>query len=95
MLTCRYGVPESMQAIIMRWGGRGAGKGEGADSDLEDGLAHSEEQIAEARAQGFIPIDEDSCVYIRRRRNGEITMLLLYVDDIICSASSKEEADSS
>ena len=42
------------------------------------------------RAQGFIPIDEDSCVYIRRRSNGEITMLLLYMDDIICSASSKE-----
>ena len=42
------------------------------------------------RAQGFIPIDKDSCVYIRRRNNGEITMLLLYVDDIVCSVSSKE-----
>ena len=42
------------------------------------------------RAQRFIPVDEDNCVYIRRKSNGKITMLLLYADDIICSASSKQ-----
>ncbi len=40
-----------MQAIIMRWGGRGGGGGEGSDSDVEAGLAHSEGQIAEVRAR--------------------------------------------
>lgn len=37
---------------------------------------------------GFVALDEDACVYIRRRGE-EVTLLLLYVDDIICSASDK------
>ena len=41
------------------------------------------------RAVGFIPIDEDACVCIRRK-GSEVSLLLLYVDDIICSASSKD-----
>ena len=41
------------------------------------------------RGIGFIPLDSDSCVYIRRRGD-EIALLLLYVDDIICSASNRE-----
>ena len=40
------------------------------------------------RAVGFVALDEDACVYIRRRGK-EVTLLLLYVDDIICSASDK------
>ena len=40
------------------------------------------------RAVGFVASDEDACVYIRRRGT-EVTHLLLYVDDIICSASDK------
>ena len=40
------------------------------------------------KAAGFVPFDEDACVYIRRRGT-EVTLLLLYVDDIICSASDK------
>jgi len=40
------------------------------------------------KAVGFIALDEDACVYIRRRGK-EVTLLLLYVDDIICSASDK------
>jgi len=41
------------------------------------------------RAVDFIPIDEDACVYIRRN-GSEVSLLLLYVDDIICSASNKD-----
>jgi len=41
------------------------------------------------RGIGFIPLDSDSCVYIRRR-DDEVALLLLYVDDIICSASNRE-----
>ena len=41
------------------------------------------------RGIGFIPLDSDSCVYIRRRGE-EVALLLLYVDDIICSASNRE-----
>ena len=40
------------------------------------------------RAVGFVALDEDACVYIRRRGK-EVTLLLLYVDDIICPASDK------
>jgi len=38
---------------------------------------------------GFMRIDEDACVYMRVR-DGKITLLLIYVDDILCSASSKD-----
>jgi len=41
------------------------------------------------RGIGFTPLDSDSCVYIRRRVD-EIALLLLYVDDIICSANNRE-----
>ena len=41
------------------------------------------------RAVGFVALDEDACVYIRRRGT-EVTLLLLYVDNIICSASDKD-----
>ena len=40
------------------------------------------------RAAGFVALDEDACASIRRR-GSEVTLLLLYVDDIICSASDK------
>ena len=40
------------------------------------------------RAVGFVVLDEDACVYIRKR-DPEVTLLLLYVDGIICSASDK------
>ena len=40
------------------------------------------------RAVGFVALYEDACVYTRRRGK-EVTLLLLYVDDIICSASDK------
>ena len=47
-------------------------------------LIHS--KLTEA---GFVRIDEDACVYLRIIK-GQYTLLLLYVDDIICSASSKD-----
>jgi hypothetical protein len=40
------------------------------------------------RAVGFVALDEDACVYIWRRGK-DVTLLLLYVNDIICSASDK------
>jgi len=39
-------------------------------------------------AQGFVWIDEDACVYIRHNGDGDVVLLLLYVDDILVSASN-------
>ena len=43
---------------------------------------------SELLAQGFVPIDEDACVYIRHNGDGDVVLLLLYVDDILVSASN-------
>ena len=39
---------------------------------------------------GFVRIDEDACVYIRHRGNGDVVLLLLYVDDILLAASNTD-----
>ena len=39
---------------------------------------------------GFIRIDEDAFVYIRRKGNGDVVLFLVYVDDILLSASNTD-----
>ena len=40
---------------------------------------------------GFKRSDSDSCVYLKRSRNESFVYLLLYVDDVLIAAKSKDE----
>ena len=71
-----YGEIEPGLTIYMQ-APKGTSLGEGYVYKLKKrlyGLKQAGRVWNKLRAQGFIPIDEDSCVYIRRRSNGEITI---------------------
>ena len=43
------------------------------------------------QSQGFKRSTEDSCLYVKRQRNGQLIMLILYVDDMLIAGHSKKD----
>ena len=43
------------------------------------------------RSQGFKRSNEDPCLYVKNPRDGQLIMLILYVDDMIIAGHSKKD----
>ena len=41
------------------------------------------------RSQGYKHSTEDPCLYVKRQPNGQLIMLILYVDDVLIASHSK------
>ena len=44
-------------------------------------------------SQGFKHSNEDSCLYVTKPRDGQLIMLILYVDDMLIAGKSRYEID--
>ena len=42
-------------------------------------------------SQGFKRINEDPCLYVKKPRDGQLIMLILYVDDMLIAGHWKKD----
>ena len=42
-------------------------------------------------SQGFKRSNEDPCLYVKKPRDGQLIMLILYVDDMLIAGHSKKD----